>query len=485
MSVKTDRTAAPEAGSTTPPRSSAADRWWPPRASAAIETALIVAGLVALFLLPHDIFWDAAFRYRALVALLEHGQILAIKYSLIGPLFSAPLWLLGRWIGSPFWWVARFNLLCFIIGLAATYALLRNRVDRGVLRQFFLVLIAASMFPNHLEAYYGEVFTAICVGVGLVAVMRGTIRSGWAGWTAVVLGVANTPATLLALACVVVRRALERRRWRYALAVVAAGALIAGEAWIRRGSPIASGYEADAGIRTVLPYSGLPGFSYPFVLGVLSILFSFGKGLVFFAPGLLLPIRGRLRALGDSIGSDLYGIHTLWLSFLVGLVLLYASWWAWYGGWFWGPRFFLFAALPASLALAVRLRTSRDASLLANLATLGVLALSVWVGIDGAIFGLNGLDVCRANQYALESFCLYVPEFSVLWYPFVVVGQVGIRHGFVTAERLQWSHFVFAGYALVVFAYLALPLLRVLASQVDARARAFGATYLNLGTWRL
>ena len=57
------------------------------------------------------------------------------------------------------------------------------------------------------------------------------------------------------------------------------------EAWIRRGSPFATGYENERGLRTLLPYSGLPGFTYPFVLGVLSSLFSFGKGLLFFAPG--------------------------------------------------------------------------------------------------------------------------------------------------------------------------------------------------------
>ena len=43
---------------------------------------------------------------------------------------------------------------------------------------------------------------------------------------------------------------------------------------------------ALVGFRTALPYSGQPGFSYPFFFGVLSVLFAFGRGLVFFAPGL-------------------------------------------------------------------------------------------------------------------------------------------------------------------------------------------------------
>jgi hypothetical protein len=60
------------------------------------------------------------------------------------------------------------------------------------------------------------------------------------------------------------------------------------EAWLRRGSPFVSGYAANHGDRTILPYSGRAGFSYPLLLGIASILFSFGRGLVFFSPGLVL-----------------------------------------------------------------------------------------------------------------------------------------------------------------------------------------------------
>src|SRR5262249_55819704 len=141
---------------------------------------------------------------------------------------------------------------------------------------------------------------------------------------------------------------------------------------IRRGNPLASNYE--------------DGFSEPFLIGLLSILFSFGKGLLFFAPGLLLPLRGALAGLAEGTRRLLATTHLLWVAFLGGLVLVYARWWAWYGGWFWGPRFFLIASLPACLALALRLRPARRPALLGDLATLGVLALSVWVGIDGAVY---------------------------------------------------------------------------------------------------
>ena len=49
--------------------------------------------------------------------------------------------------------------------------------------------------------------------------------------------------------------------------------------------------------------------------------------------------------------------------------------------------------------------------------TLGVLTLSAWVAIDGVVFDLAGLGTCR--EPANEWLCLYVPEYSPLWRPFV------------------------------------------------------------------
>src|SRR5947209_7189724 len=81
------------------------------------------------------------------------------------------------------------------------------------------------------------------------------------------------------------------------------------------------------------------------------------------------------------------------------MILVYSSWWAWYGGWFWGPRFFLFASIPASFALAVRLHY-RNTTLGINLLTAIVFILSVWVGINGAIYDSRMLEgICfRPNM---------------------------------------------------------------------------------------
>src|SRR5262249_1260204 len=154
-------------------------------------------------------------------------------------------------------------------------------------------------------------------------------------------------------------------------------------------------------------------FSYPFFFGLLSILLSFGKGLIFFAPGLLLPVGKTLLRIEQREHLPLQRVYILWLCFLVGLILVYARWWAWYGGVVWGPRFLLFASIPASFALAIRLHY-KDASFATNLFTLAVLALSVWVGIDGTVMHGVAVDIptCAANHYILEELCHYTPEFS-------------------------------------------------------------------------
>jgi hypothetical protein len=236
---------------------------------------------------------------------------------------------------------------------------------------------------------------------------------------------------------------------------------------VRRRSALSTGYGNDHGYQTLLPYSGLPGFSYPPFFGMLSLLVSFGKGLLFFASGLTLGFGRGLEAL-RSLNETL----VLWALYLAGMVLVYGSWWAWYGGVSWGPRFLVFASLPASLLLAAHIRRP-PRRLLALSLVLAVLALSVWVGIDGQVFGRFHQDVCSANHYALESVCWYVPEFSVLWTPFVF-------HATVSLQGL-----VLIAYAAGVSIYLAFPLLRQWTLTLQADARLAWAEYRSRASWRL
>lgn len=437
---------------------------------AIVETGLIIAGLLALLLLlPHQLNADGLYRFQALSQLLEHGTLSNNRYSLVGPFFSIPFWLLGKVYQTSAWWCERYNLFLFAAALLVMYWLLKDRVDRRLIRKFFLILLAGSMFAAHLSYYFGEVFNSLCVAIGILAVIIGYALPGW---VAIVLGVVNTPASIIGLALIVAKRILDTKRWRYVLALVAAGSLIMAESWIRRGGPFVTGWETYAGFRTIEPFSGVPGFSYPFFFGLISILFSFGKGLFFFAPGLLLPIRKTLLKIQPYIKLDFFTVYILWLCFLVGLILVYSPWWAWFGGTFWGPRFFLFASIPASFALATRLQY-RDTPLLVNLFTLLVLLLSFWVGINGAVFNQKGLDICINNHYALSVLCFYAPEFSVLWHPFVV------------NVPLDKHEMLYVVYSVIVFIYLAIPLCGTILNQTIEKVVLVRKEYLDVTSWRL
>ncbi|MDQ2716948.1 MAG: hypothetical protein M3Z08_18750 [Chloroflexota bacterium] len=425
-----------------------------------LETALVVAGLLAnLLLLPHELGGDGWFRFAALADLLVNGTMPQVKYSMVGPLFSTPFWYLSKIYQSHDWWLSRYNVFVLGAGMLAIYWLLKDRVNRGLLRKFFLLLVMASMFPYHLLYYYGEAFTAVFVAVGCVALVAGPAL---VGWCVIILGVVNTPATLLGLFLLDGMHILAKRRVRYVLALFAALALMMLESWIRRGSPFANGYADDHGVRTIMPYSGRPGFSNPFFFGLISLLFSFGKGIFFFAPGLLLPIRQTLRAVREKMSVDLFAIYLLWISFFIGVLLVYSSWWAWHGGWFWGPRFLLIASVPASFALAVRLQWLHR-SLFVNVLTLLVLVLSVWVGINGAVYGDKALmSFCLANNAYLETpVCYYTPEFSVLWHPFVVY------------QPLDHKQLLYLLYSLFVGVYLLVPLANTTGRQAFAAALGF------------
>lgn len=417
--------------------------------------------LMLLFVLPHQITSDGSWRYLELAELIEWHDISPLAYSLIGPLFSAPLYLLGKVVMSPDWWCARFNSFVFVSGLIVIYRLWRTQIDHGVLISFLLLLVTASMFPFHVEGYFGEVFTTVLVGVGLSAVACG---KSFGGWTAAIIGVANTPATLVGLTLAAVLHTVRTRRMRHIAPPFVAAAVIMMESWVRRGSLFTSGYEGNAGIHTILTYAGRPGFSYPLFFGVLSVLFSFGKGIVFFAPGVVLPMK---KQLGHS-QKALWSCYLLWMSFLAGLIIVYSKWWAWFGGEYWGPRFFLCASLPACLAIAVWLKRDQSENLSRPLSLLLILTWSVWVAIDGVAFSLSGLEACRDPNY--EHLCLYVPEFSPLWRPFVEFTKPSL------------DALVVALYFCLVYAYLALPIVRAIGKQLNVLASSV-STQADFRDW--
>ena len=133
------------------------------------------------------------------------------------------------------------------------------------------------------------------------------------------------------------------------------------------------------------------------------------------------------------------------------MVLVYARWWAWYGGAVWGPRFFLFASLPASLVLARWTARAEEHSTWTNVFVFVAVLLSCWVGVNGIVYQGHGSEQFWENNFALEYVTWYVPECSVLWLPFV------------DPKSLEGEDYARLVAFAVGFAYLAWPVVRVLA----------------------
>jgi hypothetical protein len=115
---------------------------------------------------------------------------------------------------------------------------------------------------------------------------------------------------------------------------------------VRFGSPLDSGYYLSEG----------EGFNRPFLLGILGLTISPYRGLLWYAPVLILALPGTWLLLKRWRTETL-----LLIAIIVSQFAVYASWWSWHGGVVWGPRFLvpvlpLMALLVAPIIEAAALR---------------------------------------------------------------------------------------------------------------------------------
>jgi len=109
----------------------------------------------------------------------------------------------------------------------------------------------------------------------------------------------------------------------------------------RFGTPLATGYASEAEL-----------FTTPLGEGLYGLLLSSGKGVIWYAPPLLLALPGSWRLWRRGAGGR--GAALLAWALFLGHLLLYARWGEWQGGGVWGPRFLLPVVAPL-LALAAGL----------------------------------------------------------------------------------------------------------------------------------
>jgi len=242
-----------------------------------------------------------------------------------------------------------FNAIVSAILLAAFFRLARA-LGLGPGTALAATLLLG--FTTPLWVYAKSFMAEPLQGLGLLLALGGAARAGAgeerAGRTAalgVLLAVSAKLSMLpLALACLV---PLGRRPGRWALPLAGLGAALAGHLaynLARFGAPLETGYGSQA---------TLAAYSTPLLVGLYGLLFSSGKGLMWFAPALWLAPAGfgAMRWAGSGGGAQnaaaagaARGIAAAWL---VGFTL-YGTFQHWAGDGSYGPRY-LVPLLPLGL----------------------------------------------------------------------------------------------------------------------------------------
>lgn len=151
--------------------------------------------------------------------------------------------------------------------------------------------------------------------------------------------------------------------------------------WLRFGSVLETGYEHDA-------------FTNPFLSGIYGLVFSFNKGIIFYAPLVLLaPVGIGLMARAHREEAVLIVLASL------SYVSLFAKYAVWGAGWAWGPRY-LVPIVPLLMPLVARAVTAAGLwrYLGAVLFVAGFVVNGVGVLIDGDAYHSAIMNIDLTEQ---------------------------------------------------------------------------------------
>lgn len=362
-------------------------------------------------------------RYRTFLGMFSGEAIEFSKYSSVQPFLAKMIDVLSRvlYSGLPEYAIPRYFELSLVVIASIAFLI----IDRDWRRPALVgALLPLSMLSHYFGQFYAEITSSTLMALGFLLFYRSRGLAGLIiGALVGALGIANT-YVLLGPLCAVIGVAAWRQ-WRghdddarllhfllatlvLAVTVVMIDLLVKGQIF---NNPYAG--PSENGYRTILPYSGRPGFSYPVLLGLISSIFSFGKSIFLFNPFLIfLFVRD-------------YKYKAYVLTFLTSALLLYSAWWSWYGGLSFGTRFYIFAIIPSVIVFVDGLLQPTLDGRRRYMEPI-VLLWAIWLAICGKYFGQDGIaPICTANEYALEAFCWYVPEFSPLINPLVSHGFLG------------------------------------------------------------
>jgi len=212
------------------------------------------------------------------------------------------------------------------------------------------------------------------------------------------------------------KRDLFRNVLKFILPVLAVGLLLLTYNFARFGSPF------DQGTLTEHPTDR---FDTPLHVGLIGLLFSPGKGLLWFAPPIWLSILG-IRHLYKNRKKILLVI----VSIIIPILILHSLWHSWMGGWSFGPRR-LIALLPLMMIPAAEIitRYRNDKT--------GRLILPT-VGLIGFLIQFGGLTTNFMKYIEAGNNAKISVIWSTLYTP--IAGQF---YSFMNGERDLWYYYLF------------------------------------------
>lgn len=341
------------------------------------------------------------------------------KYGLAQSAVQAPFFvagtLVGRLSGTSGDRPARFavgmtnGVITAALAVVFWLVLREITVPRGAATVAALILgVATPMWP-YARADFSEPLQALSLLVALLAVIR-LQRTGAPGWAAVLGAAAGTalltkaaslvllPPFAVAAAGVLWQRARThnngRRYWPFqslgevlrpllaaAMPFCLCALLQASLNYYRFGSVAEFGYGDEPAT----------GFTTPVLTGIGYLLVSPGKGLLLFAPPVILGLARlipliRTRSLVGLLAASVFLIELLY----------YARWWAWHGDWCWGPRYLVITLPFIMVSWGPMLGRWRQTPLL-------VRGLAVALAAAGFMISFLGVAIDYGTYYSVAS----------------------------------------------------------------------------------
>ncbi len=267
------------------------------------------------------------------------------KYGLGTPLAALPFYLAGRGLakllpgadgmGLGHFMVAQLNVVASAASVALLFMIgtLMFASHGTALLIAVIYGLATSVWP-YSGVFFSEPLFTLCLLVALLASLLYRLNGKplWLATAGAALGymvmvkasgLVLVPLFLGYLLLAWKPRALQRP-WEPAalgMPLAAAAALVFWHNYLRFGNPLDNGYSGET-------------FSTPLLAGLYGLLFSSGKSVFLYSPPLILAPWGLARLIRRAAPEGI-----LITAAVLAMVLYYSAWWAWYGGWCWGPRF--------------------------------------------------------------------------------------------------------------------------------------------------